>query len=169
MNISGVKGYSFSNNASNTLKGMQKSSFKGNEKEANNEYYNPVDVKTERKLAVLSSAAISAVVGAIGAGLTSTFAHKDLFTKIPLLAGAAAALVTLALTLPSKLYHTKVGATVKEKQMDIFTRDAELQKDLTKEVHNEVKDSEVSLDEKLQHNLQLQLANKAAMVGFKTF
>ena len=167
MNISGVKSYSFSNNA---LKGMQKGSFKGNDKEANgNEYYNPVDVKTERKLAVLSSAGISAVVGAIGAGLTSTFANKDLFTNIPLLAGAAAALVTLALTLPSKLYHTKVGATVKEKQMDIFTRDAELKKDLTKEVHNEVKDSEVPLDQKLEHNLQLQLANKASMVGFKTF
>ena len=53
--------------------------------------------------------------------------------------------------------------------MDIFTREEENKKDLTKEVHNEVKDSEVPLDQKLEHNLQLQLANKASMVGFKTF
>ena len=67
------------------------------------------------------------------------------------------------------LYHTKINATVKEKEMGIFTADKELKKDLTKEVHTEVKDPEVSLDQKLQHNMQLQLANKAAAVGFTTF
>jgi len=166
MNISSVKGYSFSNTA---LKNSNSANFKGEKKETNGEYYNPVDVKTERNLAILTSTGISVVIGAIGTGIVSTLASKKVFSRVPLLAGAAIAAVTLGLTLPLKLYNTKVGATVKEKQMDIFTRDAELKKDLTKEVHDEVKNPEVSLDQKLAHNAQLQLANKAAMVGFKTF
>jgi len=166
MNISSVKGYSFSNNA---LKNSNSINFKGDKKEANNEYYNPVDVKTERNLAILTSTGISVVMGAIGTGLISAVANKKVLSRIPLLAGAAIAAITIGLTLPLKLYDTKVKATVREKQMDIFTRDAELKKDLTKEVHDEVKDPDVSLDKKLAHNTQLQLANKAAMVGFKTF
>lgn len=168
MNISAIKGFSVSNPAKAGLK----SNFKGNENSApaNDAYYNPVNPKTEKKLAVLSSVGSSAVVGAVVAGLTS-FLKEDtkLLSRVPLLAGAAAGLVALALTLPSALYRTNVNATVREKEMDIFTRDAELQKDLTQEVHQEVKDPEVSLDQKLAHNVQLQLANKAAMVGFKTF
>lgn len=160
MNISGIKGYSFSN------KGLTK--FKGNENtKASGEYYNPVNVKTERKLAILSSVGISAVAGAIGAGLTSVITGSSLFKKIPMLAGAAVAAITFGLSLPSRLYHTKVNATVKEKEMGVFTADRELKKDLTQNVHQEVKDPDVSLDKKLDDNLKLQLANRAAMVGFK--
>lgn len=170
MNISGIKGYSFSNKALTGFKGKNEESQKG-------EYYNPVNVKTERKLAVLSSAGISLAVGAIAAGLVSVVKGKEpnqkmfevLFSKVPVLSGLAATLVTLGLTLPSKLYHTKINATVKEKEMGVFTADKELKKDLTKEVHSEVKDPDVSLDQKLQHNMQLQLANKANAVGFTTF
>lgn len=163
MNISAVKSYSVSNKALTGFRG-------NNEETKKEEYYNPVNVKTERKLAVLSSTGVSLAVGAVAAGLVSVIKENTkLFSKIPLLSGAAAALVTLGLTLPSKLYHTKINATVKEKEMGIFTADKELKKDLTKEVHTEIKDPEVSLDQKLQHNMQLQLANKAAAVGFTTF
>lgn len=162
MNVSGIKSCSFTNKAF--------TSFKGENKEKN-EYYNPVNTKTEKGLAILSSVGISAVIGAIGAGIVSVLTGKEgkqLFTKVPMLSGAAAALISLAFILPSKLYHTKINATVKEKEMDVFTADRELKKDLTKEVHTEVKDPEVSLDKKLDDNLKLQLANRAAAVGFTT-
>ncbi len=162
MNISGIKSYSFNNMQNNKA-----TSFKGN-KEENGEYYNPVDIGTERKLAVLSSVGTSVVAGVVGAGLTSVLRGEKPYKKIPLLLGAASALVTLALNLPSKLYHTKVNATVKQKEMDVFTADKELKKDLTREVHTEVKNPEVSLDKKLDDNLKLQLANRAAAVGFTT-
>lgn len=166
MNVSGVKGFS------SVSPYFKAASFKGNKNEdaknANSEYYNPVNVSTERKLAVLSSVGISAVAGAVVAGVGSLLSGNKLFSKLPLLLGAAGALITLALTLPSKLYNTKVNATVKEKEMDVFTADRELKKDLTREVHQEVKDPEVSLDKKLDDNLKLSLANKGAALGFKT-
>lgn len=163
MNVSGIKSYSFSNKLQNN----KAINFKG-AKEENNEYYNPVNVGTERKLAVLSSVGVSAVAGAISAGLTSVLRGEMPYKKIPLITGAVAALATLALNLPSKLYHTKVNATVKQKEMDVFTADKELKKDLTREVHTEVKDPEVSLDKKLDDNLKLQLANRGSAVGFTT-
>lgn len=173
MNISSIKGYSFSNTGNLKAQNSSfKNTFKGNEAPKESEYENPVSVKTEKALAVLSSVGISAVAGAVVAGLVSVLRPDGkLLSKIPLLSGAAGALLTLALILPSKLYHTKVNATVKEKEMDVFTVDKELKKDLTKEVHKEVKDPEISLDEKLKHNLQLQTANRASAhaVGITTF
>ena len=53
--------------------------------------------------------------------------------------------------------------------MDVFTRDKELKKDLTKEVHDAVKDPEVSLDDKLNHNLKLQAGNRASTLGITQF
>lgn len=163
MNVSSIKAYSFNNRAQN---------FKGNT-ENNNEqrYENPVDVKTERNLAILSSVGTSAVAGAIGAGITSVLKGSSPLKKIPLLAGGATALVALALTLPSKLYHTKVRATVNKKEMDVFTVDKELKKDLAKEVHTEIQNEDVSLDDKLRHNMQWQMGNKASAstVGLTSF
>lgn len=165
MNVSSIKGYSFSNTkALNTVNSGFKNTFKGDSSKKTDEYENPVSVKTEKALAALSSVGISAVVGTVVAGIVSVLQpNGKLLSKIPVLSGIGAALVALALTLPSKLYHTKVNATVKEKEMGVFTQSKELQKDLTKEVHAEVKDPEVSLDDKLDHNLKLQAANRASM------
>lgn len=153
MNVSGIKAYSFNNRAQN---------FKGNT-ENNNEqrYENPVNIKTERNLAILSSVGTSLCVGAIGAGITSLLKGCSPAKKLPLLVGAAAGLVTLALSLPSKLYHTKINATVNKKEMDVFTVDKELKKDLAKEVHTEIQNEDTSLDDKLRYNMQWQMGNKA--------
>ncbi len=171
MNISPVSARAFAPKAAINFKGNDEENTKSPAPiEKEDEYYNPVSVKTERRLAVLSSAGTSAIVGAVVAGLTSALKEDTkLFSKVPMIAGAIATLGTLALTLPSKLYHTKVNATVKEKEMDVFTRDKELKKDLTKEVHNEVKDPEVSLDDKLNHNLKLQAGNRASTLGITQF
>jgi len=152
MNISGIKAYSFNNRAQST--------FKGNE---NNEqrYENPVNPKTERNLAILSSVGTSLVTGAIGTGITSVLKGSSPLKKVPLLVGAAVGLVTLAFTLPSKLYHTKINATVNKKEMDVYTVDKELKKDLAKEVHTEIQNENVSLDDKLAYNLKWQMGNKA--------
>ncbi len=130
-------------------------------------YENPISRKTERNLAVLGAIGGSAVVGAIAGGLVSCIpAVKGL--KIPVLSGVGAAVVTLALTLPSKLYHTAINAFAREKEMDIFSRDKALKSNLTEEVHKEVMDPNVSLDKKLDDNLKLQTANRAVAMFFNT-
>lgn len=155
MNISSIKAYSFNNRAQ---------SFKGNT-ENNNEqrYENPVNIKTERNLAVLSSVGASIATGAVGAGITSLLKGENckIYHKLPLLVGAAIGLATLAFTLPSKLYHTKINATVNKKEMDVYTVDKELKKDLAKEVHTEIQNENTSLDDKLRYNMQWQMGNRA--------
>lgn len=145
MNVAKINGYS--------------TQFKQKEKE----YENPVSRQTEKNLAILSATAGAVVAGAIVGGLSTTIVPKG--KKYPGIIGAAAALITLGITLPPAIYNRKVSAFVKQKEMDVFSRDRNLKTALTEEVDKEVQDPEVSLDKKLDDNLKLQMANKGAAVG----
>lgn len=140
------------------------------------EYENPVSRGTERNLAVLSSVTGSLVAGAVIYGLSSCLvktepmAEKTLSAffkakKLPLGIGAAAAAIALLVTLPAKLYNTNVNAFVKQKEMDVFSRDRDLKSNLTEQVGQEVKDPEVNLDKKLDDNLKLQIANRGGAIA----
>ena len=128
-----------------------------------NGYENPINRSTERNLAVWTSLGGSALVGATAAGIASCFGTfgKGVSHRALKLGGvgAAAALLTLVLTLPSKLYNTKVNAFAKEKEMDVFSRDKDLKSNIMEEVNKEVKDEDVSLDDKINHYTSVQMAN----------
>lgn len=133
--------------------------FKAGGNSGKTEYENPVNRETEKNLAILSSFGLSAVVG-LGIGLlTSTF------SKRPKLYGVVAGLGCLAVTLPSAIYNRKVSAFVKQKEVDVFSRDRNLKSNLIEQVDSEVQDSKVSLDKKLDDNLKLQMANRGAALG----
>ena len=119
-------------------------------------YENPVNRKTERKLAVLGTVGASAIVGSVAAGLTSC-ASKG--WKAPAAVGVAAAALTLLLTLPSKLYNTKVNAFAKEKEMDVFSRDRDAKSNMLEQINEQVKDKEVPLEEKIANYTKVQMAN----------
>ena len=74
--------------------------------------------------------------------------------------GIAAALAYLAITLPAKLYNTKVNAFAREKEMDVFSRDRDLKSNIMEEVNKEVQDEDVDLDQKINHYTSVQMANK---------
>lgn len=122
-------------------------------------YENPISRKAEKGLATLAVVGGSAVFGAIIAGLATCIPQVG--KKWALIAGAGAAVLAAAITLPSKLYNTAVNAFTREKEMDVYSRDKALKTNLTEEVHKEVLDPEVSLDKKLDDNLKLQTANRA--------
>lgn len=155
------------NNYSNVLP------LKGNSK--SNEYENPVSRSTERNLSILSTFCGASVVGLVVGGLATFLKHPEMteksfkgFTtayKMPILAGLAAMATTLVITLPAKIYNTNVNAFVKQKEMDVFSRDRNLKTNLTEEVDNEVQDDKVSLDKKLDDNLKLQMANRGSAIG----
>lgn len=136
--------------------------FKGENEAKKNEYENPVSRETERNLAILSSTAGSAIAGAIAYGL-STFVFKGKASRW--LSSIIAGGITLAVTLPPALYNRKVSAFVKQKEMDVFSRDRNLRANLTEEVDNEVQNPDVSLDKKLDDNLKLQMANQGNALG----
>lgn len=153
MNISKVGIY---NTKTNSI------AFKNDQNSKKAEYENPVSRNTEKNLAILSSSAGAALVGALAYG-ASYFVTKTRNAR--LLIGAAAAGITLAITLPPALYNRKVSAFVKQKEMDVFSRDRNLKTNLTEEVDKEVLNPDVSLDKKLDDNLKLQMANRGAAIG----
>ena len=73
--------------------------------------------------------------------------------------GTVVGLVLMALTLPAKLYDTKVRAFTREKEMDVFTRDRELKANIMDEVNKEVKNEDIDLDQKINHYATVQMAN----------
>ena len=52
-----------------------------------------------------------------------------------------------------------MNAFAREKEMDVFSRDKDLKSNIMEEVNKEVKDDEVSLDDKINHYTQVQMAN----------
>ena len=119
-------------------------------------YENPINRKTERNLSVLSSIGASALVGGTAAFFTTCF-NKG--WKLPTGIGIAAGLTTLILTLPSRLYNTKVNAFAKEKEMDVFSRQKSAQANIYKDINDEIKDEDVSLDDKINHYATVKMAD----------
>lgn len=127
-------------------------------------YENPINRKTERNLSILSSIGGSALVGGTGYLLTTCFKSG---WKIPSIVGGVAAAATLLLTLPSKLYNTKQTAFVKEKEMDVFSRQKDAQAKIYEGINEEVQDEDVSLDEKINHYATVKMADNGRGVMVK--
>lgn len=135
-----------------------------------NGYENPINRKAEKGLAIWTSIGGSVLAGLTAAGLASfTFLTKGTANRALKLTGVGAAvgLGFMALTLPSKLYNTKVNAFAREKEMDVFARDKDLKSNIMEEVNKEVKDEDVSLDEKVNHYATVQMANNGNGVMVK--
>lgn len=128
------------------------------------QYENPINRTTERNLAILSATGVSAFAGAVAGGIT-TCCTKGY--KWPLGVGIAAALVTLGLTLPSKLYNTKVGAYTREKEMDVFSRQKTAQNNIYEDINDEIKDEDVSLNDKINHYATVKMADNGSGVMVK--
>ena len=126
-----------------------------------NGYENPINRGTEKGLAIWGSIGGSALVGATAAGIGSCFIKSGAKNRALKLSGigVAAGLLTMAITLPAKLYNTKVRAFTREKEMDVFSRDRELKSNIMEQIDKEVKDEDVSLDQKINHYTSVQMAN----------
>lgn len=123
-------------------------------------YENPVSRNTEKKLAILVSSGTAALVGLVAGGISTCFDKiKATGWKGPVGVGAAAAVLTLALTLPQKLYSTRVNAYVREKEMDVFSRQKSAQSNIYEDINDEIKDEEVSLDQKINHYSTVKMAD----------
>ena len=126
-----------------------------------NGYENPINRKSEGNLAIWGNTGVGVLLGASAAGIGSFFIKEGSKNRAWKLGGIGAAigLAYLALTLPAKLYNTKVNAFAREKEMDVFSRDKDLKSNIMEEVNNEVKDENVGLDQKISHYTFVQMAN----------
>ena len=121
-----------------------------------NYYENPINRQTEKNLAILSSTGWAALAGVSAGGLTTCMTKNR---KVAVGVGIGAALATLLLTLPSKLYNTKVGAFAREKEMDVFSRQKDAQANIYEDINKEIKNEDVPLSEKVNHYATVKMAD----------
>lgn len=125
---------------------------------------NPIDRKTERDLSVLGTVAKSAGVGTIAAGIATCIINEQSAHRY-LKAGGVGLLValgTLLLTLPSKLYDTKVKSFTREKEMEVYSADKNVQTKLYDELDTQVQDEDTPLGEKIGNYATLQMAQNGS-------
>ena len=123
-------------------------------------YENPVNRGTERNLAILMSVGGSALAGVVAGGASTLFPKiKATGWTGPVGIGLVAGLLTLGLTLPQRLYATKVNAFAREKEMDVFSRQKSAQSSIYEDINEEIKDEDVSLDQKINHYSTVKMAD----------
>ncbi len=112
------------------------------------DYKNPVNRKTERRLALLNAGGISAAMGALTTAVarsyTSSWKHAGFF-------GIGAAVITMLFVSPRFLYKSGINAYTKEKEMDVFTKEKEVQKKLLTDVDSAIENHSSDLQNKLEN------------------
>ena len=115
---------------------------------------------SNQELMNINGGAKKITFGLIAGGLSKCFDKiKATGWKGPTGIGVAAGLLTLGLTLPQKLYNTKVNAFAREKEMDVFSRQKSAQSSIYEDINEEIKDEEVSLDQKINHYSTVKMAD----------
>lgn len=128
----------------------------GNRKVNKDGYENPINRKTERNIAILGTVGTSALIGTTAGVLTSCISKG---WKNPTFITLATTAISLALLLPSKLYNTKLNAFSREKEMDVFSRQKDAQANIYGAINEEIKNEEISLDDKINHYATTKIAD----------
>ena len=111
-------------------------------------YENPVNRKMEKKLALMNAGGLSVVTGAlttvIARSYTSSWRHAGGF-------GVVAAGVAMMFLTPRFLYKSKINSYAKEQEMDVFTREKEVQKKLLSDVNEAIDTHDNNIQDKLDN------------------
>lgn len=118
---------------------------------------NPVNRKTEKQLALLNAGGISSVTGALTAivarSYTSSWKHALTF-------GVGAAALTMMFAAPRFMYKSGINSCAKEKEMDVFIREKEVQKKLLTDVDEAIEEHTPDLPVKIQNYSQTKTPSK---------
>lgn len=126
-------------------------------------YENPVNKGMEYYGASIGSCVGSTVVAlATGAATKFIFETKN---KTAAAVGIIAGLGTLALTLPSTLYHKSVEVFAKKKEMDVYSRKVSAETSLAEQIDQQTKDKETPLSEAVKNYATFNIARTGKGVG----
>lgn len=118
--------------------------FKGRKSELDN----PVNRKLEKRLAILNAGGISAVAGAlttvIARSYTASWKNAGMF-------GIGAGFVTMMFICPRLMYKSGINSYKKEKELDVFTKEKEVQKKLLTDVNEAIDQCDSELNVKLEN------------------
>ena len=113
-----------------------------------NEYKNPVNRKVEKRLAILNAGGLSAVAGALTTVIARTYTAS---WKNATSFGVGAGLVTMMFICPRFLYKSGINSYKKEKELDVFTKETEVQKKLLLDVNEAIDKHYDNLGDKLEN------------------
>ena len=112
------------------------------------DYNNPINKRTEKRLAILNAGGVSVAMGAVTTAIarsyTSTWKHASWF-------GLGAAAVTMMFVCPRFMYKSGINAYTKEKELDVFTKEKEVQKQLLNEVDDAIEHHSKDLHDKIEN------------------
>ena len=140
-----------------------KVSFKGQY----SDFKNPVNRRTEKRLAILNAGGISVAMGAVTTAVarsyTSSWKHAGWF-------GLGAAAVTMMFVCPRFMYKSGINSYAKEKEMDVFTKEKEVQKKLLNDVDDAIEHHSGDLQNKLDNysktkTSETKTQNKSVKIG----
>ena len=122
------------------------------------DYKNPVNLKTEKRLALVNAGGISMAIGAattiIARTYTSSWKHAGIF-------GVGAAAIGMLFLAPRFLYKAGINSYTKQKEIDVFVREKDVQKKLLKDVNSAIESGSLNLSDKIE-NYSKTLARKSA-------
>ncbi len=111
-------------------------------------YNNPINKRTEKRLAILNAGGVSVAMGAVTTAIarsyTSTWKHASWF-------GLGAAAVTMMFVCPRFMYKSGINAYTKEKELDVFTKEKEVQKKLLNDVDDAIEHHSEDLHDKIEN------------------
>lgn len=112
------------------------------------ENQNPINRKMERRLAILNAGGISVITGALTTAIARSYTAS---WKSAGLFGIGASAITMMFICPRFLYKSGVKAYTKQKEMDVFTKEKEIQTKLLSDVNNAIDNHQEDLDSKLDN------------------
>lgn len=124
------------------------------------QYENPVNKGMEYFNASLGPVAGSTLAGGAAALLTGSKHALNMSKKASVIAGAITGLGVLALTLPSKLYHTSVKVFGKTKEMDVYSRGKSVETSLSEQIDAQSRNPEVPLENSVNNYLKFQMGKQ---------
>lgn len=119
-------------------------------------YENPVNRKLEYFTAVIPPAAGSALLGTAVGYVVSNLTKKK---NVGLISGIATAIAAGALSITTALYKANIGAVIKEKQMDVFTRERSAATTIAEKLDEQASQDE-NLDNVVNNYAKFQVGNK---------
>ncbi len=112
------------------------------------EYGNPVSRKTERRLAIMNAGGLSVVAGAVVTAVGRSFTSS---WKSAGLIGVGAGVLSMGFLCPHLLYKSDIKSYAKEKEMEVFTKEKEIQKKLLTDVNDAIDEHDPELHDKIEN------------------
>lgn len=129
------------------------------------EYSNPVSIRTEKMLSLIGPTALSLVVGTVAGFATKSLTKAKTATAVTV--GALATAVTALATIPGAVYAAKNRATMRNEQWNVYGAERKAATNIARGIHQEAKDPDM-LSQAIDHQLKFKTSENGNGMAFIT-